>query len=116
MQQTKAGAEMIAMSYNHSYNMPIIVTRGNNVYGPRQYPEKLIPKFIKLLKEGNKLTIHGNGKNKRSFLYVDDVTDAFVKILENGEIGEIYNIGSEDENEYSVMEVTENVSKINKKK
>ena len=112
---TKAGAEMIAMSYNHSYNMPIIVTRGNNVYGPRQYPEKLIPKFIKLLKGGNKLTIHGNGENKRSFLYVDDVTDAFVKILENGEIGEIYNIGSEDENEYSVMEVTEMLVRLIKK-
>ena len=103
---TKAGAEMIAMSYNHSYGMPIIVSRGNNVYGPRQYPEKLIPKFIKLLKEGQKLTIHGNGINKRSFLYVSDVAEAFIKILEKGKVGEIYNIGSEDENEFSVMEVT----------
>ncbi len=103
---TKAGAEMLAMSYNHSYGMPIIVTRGNNVYGPRQYPEKLIPKFIKLLKEGQKLTIHGNGINKRSFLYVSDVAEAFMKILEKGKVGEIYNIGSEDENEYSVIEVT----------
>jgi UDP-glucose 4,6-dehydratase len=103
---TKAGAEMIAMSYNHSYGMPIIVSRGNNVYGPRQYPEKLIPKFIKLLKEGQKLTIHGNGINKRSFLYVSDVAEAFIKILEKGKVGEIYNIGSEDENEFSVMDVT----------
>ena len=61
MQQQKAAAELIAQSYNHSYNMPIIITRGNNVYGPNQYPEKLIPKFIKLLKENKKVTIHGDG-------------------------------------------------------
>ena len=46
---TKAGAELIAQSYNHSFNMPIIITRGNNVFGPNQYPEKLIPRFIKLM-------------------------------------------------------------------
>ena len=103
---TKAGAEMIALSYCHSYNFPVIITRGNNVYGPRQYPEKLIPKFIKYLNEDKKLTIHGNGNNKRSFLYIDDVTDAFLTILEKGKLSQIYNIGSEDENEYSVLEVS----------
>ena len=51
MAATKAGAELIAQSYNHSFNMPIIITRGNNVYGPNQYPEKLIPKFIKQLQK-----------------------------------------------------------------
>jgi UDP-glucose 4,6-dehydratase len=103
---TKAGAEMLALSYIHSYNLPIIITRGNNVYGPRQYPEKLIPKFIKYLNEDKKLTIHGDGKNKRSFLYIDDVTEAFTTILEKGEVNLIYNIGSENENEYSVIEIS----------
>ena len=58
---SKAGAELITNSYLHSFNMPIIITRGNNVYGPNQYPEKLIPKFIKQLKQGNKVTIQGDG-------------------------------------------------------
>ena len=64
---TKAGAELIAQSYTHSYNMPIIITRGNNVYGQNQYPEKLIPRFVKLLKENKKVTIQGNGTTVRAF-------------------------------------------------
>jgi dTDP-glucose 4,6-dehydratase len=102
---TKAGAELIAQSYNHSYNMPIIITRGNNVFGPNQYPEKLIPRFIKLLKEGKKVTIQGEGKSVRAFLHVDDVASAFETILEKGQIGEIYNIGCDEGMEYSVLDV-----------
>jgi dTDP-D-glucose 4,6-dehydratase len=102
---TKAGAELIAQSYYHSFKLPIIITRGNNVYGPNQYPEKLIPKFIKLLNENNKVTIQGNGSNIRAFLHVNDVVKAFEIILEKGEIGEIYNIGSDEEQEYTVMDV-----------
>ncbi len=102
---TKAGAELIAQSYNHSYKMPIIITRGNNVYGPNQYPEKLIPRFIKLLNEDKKVTIQGDGKAVRAFLHVDDVAKAFECILEKGKIGEIYNIGCDDGMEYSVMDV-----------
>lgn len=102
---TKAGAELIAQSYYYSFKMPIIITRGNNVYGPNQYPEKLIPKFIKLLQEGKKVTIQGDGSNVRAFLHVDDVCSAFELILEIGEIGEIYNIGSDEESEMSVLDV-----------
>jgi dTDP-glucose 4,6-dehydratase len=102
---TKAGAELIAQSYNHSYNMPIIITRGNNVFGPNQYPEKLIPRFIKLLKEGKKVTIQGEGKSVRAFLHVDDVASAFETILEKGKTGEIYNIGCDSGMEYSVLDV-----------
>jgi dTDP-glucose 4,6-dehydratase len=102
---TKAGAELIAQSYYHSFKMPIIITRGNNVYGPNQYPEKLIPKFIKLLKEGKKVTIQGDGSNVRAFLHVDDVCSAFRLILEKGKVGEIYNIGSDEESEISVLDV-----------
>lgn len=104
---TKAGAELIAQSYNHSYKMPIIITRGNNVYGPNQYPEKLIAKFIKLLKEDKKVTIQGNGTSVRAFLHSYDTARAFQYILEKGEIGEIYNIGCDDNMEYSVMEIAQ---------
>ena len=102
---TKAGAELIANSYHYSFKMPIIITRGNNVYGPNQYPEKLIPRFIDLLKNGKKVTIQGDGSNVRAFLHVTDVTNALDLILEKGVIGEIYNIGSDEEKEYSVLEI-----------
>jgi len=102
---TKAAAELIAKSYYFSFKMPIIITRGNNVYGPNQYPEKLIPRFIKLLKENQKVTIQGDGSNVRAFLHVNDVCSALELILEKGQIGEIYNIGSDDHHEYSVTEI-----------
>ena len=100
---SKAAAEMIVNSYYKSYNLPIIITRGNNVYGPGQYPEKLIPKFIYRLTNGSKCTVHGNGSAIRSYIYVEDVVKAFELILLSGKIGEIYNIGNEDE--YSVIDV-----------
>lgn len=111
---TKAAAEMLVNSYVYSYGLPAIITRGNNVYGPRQYPEKLIPKFILSLKNNKKCTIHGKGKTKRSFLYITDVINAFELILFNGEIGEIYNIGTDKE--YSVLDITSNLVKIIKDK
>jgi len=102
---TKASAELIAQSYYHSFKLPIIITRGNNVYGPNQYPEKLIPKFINQLKENKQITIQGNGLNKRSFLHVDDVSTAFEIIMNKGVIGQIYNIGSDSDTEYSVVDI-----------
>ncbi len=102
---TKAAAEMLVISYYKSFKLPIIITRGNNVYGPNQYPEKLIPKFIQTLLNKQKCTIHGKGDQLRSFLYIDDVVDAFELIMLRGRVGEIYNIGTHDE--YTVMEVTQ---------
>jgi UDP-glucose 4,6-dehydratase len=111
---TKAAAEHIVNSYRISYNMPCIITRGNNVYGPRQYPEKLIPKFINLLLRDKNCLIHGNGSNLRTFIHVDDVAEAFIAIIEKAVPGEIYNIGSD--NEYSVLEIAnELMKKLNKK-
>jgi len=109
---TKAAAEMIAMSYIKSYNLPIIITRGNNVYGPNQYPEKLIPKFIKQLKNNLQVTIQGNGSAKRSFLHVDDTCKAIELVLLKGEIGEIYNIGADEESEFTVMEIAQKLVKL----
>ena len=94
------------MSYIKSYNLPIIITRGNNVYGPNQYPEKLIPRFIKQLQSNEQVTIQGDGNAKRSFLHVSDTCSAFEIILDKGVIGEIYNIGTNvGESEYTVMEI-----------
>ena len=102
---TKAAAELIAKSYYYSFKMPIIITRGNNVYGPNQYPEKLIPRFITLLLDNQPVTIQGDGKNVRAFLHVNDVCSGLKIILDKGKIGEIYNIGSDDNAEYTVMEI-----------
>jgi len=112
---TKAAAELIAQSYQSSFNFPIVITRGNNVFGENQYPEKLIPKFIKLLKNNQKITIHGDGSSLRSFIHVYDVCTAFDIILSNGVIGEIYNIGSEINMEYSVLDVGKLLIKLIKK-
>uniref|UniRef100_A0A6C0KQK5 NAD(P)-binding domain-containing protein n=1 Tax=viral metagenome TaxID=1070528 RepID=A0A6C0KQK5_9ZZZZ len=102
---TKAAAELIAKSYYHSFKMPIIITRGNNVYGVNQYPEKLIPRFIEQLFSKNPVTIQGDGSNVRAFLHVNDVCSALKLILEKGQIGEVYNIGSDDHQEYTVLEI-----------
>lgn len=102
---TKAAAELIAKSYYHSFKMPIIITRGNNVYGPNQYPEKLIPRFIQQLQQNEKVTIQGDGSNVRAFLHVNDVCSALKLVLENGQIGEIYNVGSDDHHEYTVLQI-----------
>lgn len=109
---TKAGAELIAQTYYHSFKMPIIITRGNNVYGPNQYPEKLIPKFIKLLRENKKVTIQGNGSVLRAFLHVSDTVKAFNIILNKGSIGHIYNIGCNEHMEYSVLDVAKMLIKM----
>jgi len=106
---TKAGAEMLVKAYHTSYKLPIITTRGNNVYGPHQYPEKLIPKFCLLAKNGQKLPIHGSGSSQRSYLYVEDVAAAFECILHRGMIGEVYNIGTTEER--TVKSVAEDICK-----
>jgi len=107
---SKAGAEFMVKAYHKSFKMPIIITRGNNVYGPNQYPEKLIPRFIKLLRENKKMTIEGSGQQQRTFVYVDDVCEAFDLIMRRGLINEIYNIGST--HEYTVLEIADKLCKL----
>lgn len=109
---TKAAAEMIVGSYARCYNIPIIITRGNNVYGPNQYPEKLIPKFVEMLKQNKKVPIHGDGSYVRAFLHSYDAATAFELILEKGVIGEIYNVGCHDE--YSIMDVAKKIIRLMK--
>ena len=103
----KAGAEMMVTAYSKSYGLPCITTRGNNVYGPGQFPEKLVPKLILLARRGAKLPIHGSGESRRSFLHVDDVKEAYDLILHKGVVGEVYNIGTQRERR--VLDVAEDV-------
>lgn len=102
---SKASAEMLVHSYLHSYNLPILIVRSNNIYGPGQYPEKVLPKFLFQLMEKQKLTIQGSGHQLRSFLYVEDAIDAVLCVLFQGKVGEIYNISSADE--LSIMTLAE---------
>lgn len=107
---TKAGAEMLVMAYGRSYGLPVITTRGNNVYGPNQFPEKLIPKLILLAMKGKPLPIHGDGSNVRSYLYCEDVAEAFEVVLHKGEIGHVYNIGTKKERR--VIDVVKDVCQL----
>lgn len=104
---SKTSAEYFVKTFYKCYGLPIIITRGNNVYGPRQFPEKLIPKFIRQVQHGEQCTVHGEGHNIRSFIHVEDVCRAFEVILLNGVVGQVYNIGTN--NEYSVMEIAERI-------
>jgi len=114
---SKAAAEFMVKSYYHSFKIPIIITRCNNVYGDNQYEEKLIPRFITNLINGEMCLIHGQGESRRNFIHTYDVSSAVDIILQKGEINQIYNIGSEDE--YSVNEILDILMKklnINEKK
>lgn len=91
---TKAAAEHLVNSYRISYDIPTIITRGSNVYGPRQFPDKMIPKFIKILERKGVLPIHGDGKVLRSFIHVEDVARAFDVVMHKAPIGQCYNISN----------------------
>jgi dTDP-glucose 4,6-dehydratase len=93
---SKAGADMIANSYIHSYEMPINIIRANNIFGIRQYPEKLISKTIFSFLRKKKMTIHGNGDYYRHYLAVEDFCESIHTIILKGKKFEIYNVGSED--------------------
>ncbi|CAK1362799.1 unnamed protein product [Cercospora beticola] len=94
---SKACAEMMVRAYVKSFALPVVMIRLNNVYGPHQFPEKIIPKFINLLQRNKPLFIHGKGDNSRRYLYAGDAADAFDTILHKGTMGEIYNVDSKDE-------------------
>jgi len=108
---TKAAAEQIVKSYYTSFKVPVIITRGNNVYGPHQYPEKVIPKFIRRLVQKPPLPccLHGDGSNSRHFIYVEDVASAFDCIMHKGITGETYNIGCHEE--FTNLQVAETLVK-----
>ncbi|TCW55935.1 dTDP-glucose 4,6-dehydratase [Bacillus thuringiensis] len=94
---SKASADMIALSYYKTYQLPVIVTRCSNNYGPYQYPEKLIPLMVTNALEGKKLPLYGDGLNVRDWLHVKDHCSAIDVVLHKGRIGEVYNIGGNNE-------------------
>ena len=90
---SKAGADLLALSYHVTYKMPVTVTRASNNYGPYQFPEKLIPLMISNALENKPLPIYGDGQQIRDWLYVDDHARAILAVIDRGKPGEIYNIG-----------------------
>ncbi len=93
---SKASADHLIRSYYRTFKLPIIITNCCNNYGPKQFPEKLIPKLILNLIQNKKLPIYGKGINEREWIHVDDHCKALIKIFKKGKIGESYNIGSGD--------------------
>ncbi|HUQ40078.1 MAG TPA: dTDP-glucose 4,6-dehydratase [Acidimicrobiales bacterium] len=94
---SKAGSDLIALSYFTTYDLPVVVTRSSNNFGPYQYPEKLIPLFVTNLIEGKQVPLYGDGMNVRDWCYVADNCAAVDLVLRQGVVGEIYNIGAGNE-------------------
>ncbi|CAI4233092.1 unnamed protein product [Auanema sp. JU1783] len=94
---SKAACEMIIRAYWHSYKLPYVMVRMNNVYGPRQATSKLIPKFVKLALEGKPYPLMGDGLHTRSWMFVADCSEAIRRVAEDGTLGEVYNIGTDFE-------------------
>ena len=90
---SKAGSDLLALSYFTTYKSPVLVTRASNNYGPYQFPEKLIPSMISNALEDKPLPIYGDGMQVRDWLYVDDHCRAILAVLQKGREGEVYNIG-----------------------
>ncbi|MFY9783190.1 MAG: dTDP-glucose 4,6-dehydratase [Acidimicrobiales bacterium] len=90
---SKAGSDLAALAYQRTYGLNVMVTRCSNNYGPRQFPEKLIPLFVTNLFDGLKVPLYGDGLNIRDWLFVDDHCRGILRVLEAGRAGEIYNIG-----------------------
>lgn len=94
---SKAASDHLVRAYHRTYGMPITITNCSNNYGPRQFPEKLIPLMILNCLEGKLLPVYGQGLNTRDWLYVDDHNSAIMAVLERGRVGETYNIGGNAE-------------------
>ena len=107
---TKAAAELLVNSYITTYNSNVIITRCTNNYGPRQFPEKLIPKTILLADQNKKIPIYGNGKNIRDWIFVEDHCDAIIDVIFKGKSGESYNISAS--NELDNLKIVNNILKI----
>ncbi len=94
---SKTSADMLAMSFYHTFGFPVVITRCSNNYGPLQFPEKLIPLMILNTLHDKKLPVYGDGLNVRDWIYVLDHNEAINTVFENGKVGEVYNIGASQE-------------------
>lgn len=107
---SKAAADVLALSYYHTFGMPVLISRCSNNLGPYQFPEKVIPLFILNLMQGEPVPLYGDGLNVRDWIHVEDHCAALLLILESGKSGEVYNVGSG--NEYNNLELTHTLLKI----
>ena len=110
---SKAASDHLVSSYIRTYNLPAMVTNCSNNYGPKQHPEKLIPKLIFNIMNNRPLPIYGKGKNSREWIYVKDHCEALIKVFQKGKIGEFYNIGSNKN--LNNLQVTKELLKNSKK-
>lgn len=94
---SKASGDLLVLAYNHTYHFPAIITRCSNNFGPRQYPEKLIPFMIKKALQNERLPIYGDGLQVRDWIHVEDHYRAIECVMHNGRLGEVYNIGGVNE-------------------
>jgi len=107
---SKAAADLLVRSYYITYKLPVIITRSSNNFGPYQYPEKMIPLFITNALEGKRLPLYADGLNVRDWIYVEDNCDAVAFVTKKGKIGEVYNIGGD--NERKNLELTKMILRI----
>ena len=107
---SKAAADCLVRAYHHTFGMPVLTTRCSNNYGPYQFPEKLIPLFVTNLMEGKKVPLYGDGMNVRDWLSVDDHCEALWAVLNKGRVGEVYNIGGN--NEIPNRQITETILRL----
>jgi len=109
---SKASSDHLVYSYVRTYKIPAIITNCSNNYGPKQHPEKLIPKLIYNILNNKNLPIYGKGLNSREWIYVDDHCEALLKIFKKGKIGEFYNIGSNKN--FNNLEISKFLIKVSK--
>ncbi len=110
---SKAGGELLCQAYFETYQLPVMITRSSNNYGPNQHPEKLIPKTIINALLNRQIPVYGNGKNVRDWLYVEDNCSAIDLVMQKGQPGEIYNIGGRQELEN--IQVVKTILKLTEK-
>lgn len=109
---SKAGADLLVKAYYRTYQVPVMITRCTNNYGPYQYPEKMLPLAITNLIEDEKVPVYGDGKQIRDWLYVDDHCSAIDLVYQKGEIGQIYNIGANQDPEVNNLDLIQKILKI----
>jgi dTDP-glucose 4,6-dehydratase len=103
----KAGSDLIARAYHETYDLPVVITRSSNQFGPYQFPEKIIPFFVTTLLEGGRVPLYGDGLNVRDWLFVRDNCRGVDLVLRKGVTGEIYNVGAG--NEHTNREITDTI-------
>ena len=111
---SKASSDHLVFSYFKTFKLPVIITNCSNNYGPKQHPEKLIPKIIFNILNDVPIPIYGNGKNQREWIFVEDHCDALIKVFHKGKIGNFYNIGSSISSDN--LKITKKLFRISKDK